>query len=227
MRRKVHTGKHLSDNFPTQNGLKQDALSPLLFHFALEYAIRKVQETQLGPKLNWTHYLLVYADDVNLLGFNIDTINKNRHYDDSNEVGLEANTEKTKYMLLFHHQNSVQNHDIKIANRCFENVAQFKYFGTIVTNQNFKNAFFWDVGPCRSCVKRRFGKTYRLHPRPPAHAGFSLTDFSTLKMEVIRSSETSVHTRATWRHIPQDSILHSHRNENLKSYKSKFDSQGN
>jgi hypothetical protein len=54
--------------------------------------------------------------------------------------------------------------------------------------------------------------------QPPAHAGSSLADFSTLKMETIRSSETSVHTRSTRRHIPEDGILHSHRCENLESY---------
>jgi hypothetical protein len=74
----VRIGKHLSDNFPIQNGLKQgDDLLPLLFNFALEYAIRKVQENQVGLKLNGTHLLLVYADDVNLLEDNADTTQRN------------------------------------------------------------------------------------------------------------------------------------------------------
>jgi hypothetical protein len=57
-------------------------------------------------------------------------------FDASKGVGPEVNTEKTKYMLLSRHQNAGQNHDMKIANRCFENVAQFSYLGTTVRNQN-------------------------------------------------------------------------------------------
>jgi hypothetical protein len=76
-----------------------DTLSPLLFNFALEYAIRTVQENQVRLKLNGTHQQHRPAADVNLLGDNANTTKKNIETlsDASKEVGLEINAEETKY----------------------------------------------------------------------------------------------------------------------------------
>jgi hypothetical protein len=77
---KICVGKHLSDTFPIQNGLKQgDALLLLLLNFALEQVIRKVQEYQVNLELNGIHQLLVYAD-INLLGNNINTLYLAKHH---------------------------------------------------------------------------------------------------------------------------------------------------
>ena len=90
---KVQVDKHLSDMFHFTNGLKQrDASLALLFNFALECAITRVQVNQDGLKLNGTHQLLVYADNINILGRSMHTIQKNREpvVVASKENGLEV-----------------------------------------------------------------------------------------------------------------------------------------
>ena len=75
---RARVGKDMSEMFPISSGLKQgDALSPLLFNFALGYAIKRVQVNQDGLKLNGTHQLLAYADDVNILGGSEHTVKEN------------------------------------------------------------------------------------------------------------------------------------------------------
>jgi hypothetical protein len=88
----------------------------------------KFRQTKEGLKLNGTHQLLVYADDVNMLGVSIHTIRKNTEafVIFSKEIGLAVNAEKTKYMVMSRYQNAGQNGNIQLGNKSFETVEQFK-----------------------------------------------------------------------------------------------------
>jgi len=126
---RVRVGKNVSDRFPIRNGLKQgDALSPLLFNFVLEYAIRRVQVSQDGLKLNGTHQLLAYVDDVNILGGSIHTVKENAEalVAATREIGLEVSADKTKCMVMSRDQNAGQNHSVRTDNSTFERVEDFK-----------------------------------------------------------------------------------------------------
>jgi len=115
---RVRVGKNLSGMFLIGNAL------PLLLNFALQYATRRVNVIQDGLKLNGTHQLLVYADDVNILGGSIHTIMENAEalIVASKEIGLEVNADKTGYMVMSQDQNVGQSHSMKTDNRSFEMV---------------------------------------------------------------------------------------------------------
>jgi len=111
----VRVVKHSSNIFPMTNGLKQgDASSPLLFNFAFECAVRRLRVNQDSLKLNGSHQLLVYADDVNRLGGSVHTLKKKAEtlVVAHKETGLEVNADKTKYMVMSRDQNAGRSHDI-------------------------------------------------------------------------------------------------------------------
>jgi len=110
----------------------------MLFNFALEYAIRRVQVNQDGLKLNGTHQLRAYADDVNILGGRVHTLKENAEalVAATKEIGLKVSADKTKYMVMSRDQNAGRIQSVRIDNTTFERVEEFKYLRTTLTNQN-------------------------------------------------------------------------------------------
>jgi len=101
-RSRVKIGNQMSETFNIHNGLKQgDALSHLLFNLVLEYAIKEIQKSEDGLKLNGITQLLTYADDIALLGDNKETLINNTKtvLNKMKGLGLQISAEKTKYMV--------------------------------------------------------------------------------------------------------------------------------
>ena len=107
----------------------------MLLNFALEYAIRRVQVNQDGLKLNGTHQILAYANDVNILGESTHTLKENAWalVAATREIGLEVSADKTKYMVISRDQNAGRIHSVRIDNSTFDRVEDFKYLGTTLT----------------------------------------------------------------------------------------------
>ncbi|PSN38677.1 hypothetical protein C0J52_08897 [Blattella germanica] len=124
----VRVGKQVSDIFEIHNGLKQgDALSPLLSNLDKE-----------GVELNSIHKLLLYADDIVLLGDSEEILKDNMHILRSNtrKLGLEVNVNKTKYKVTHRNASYNENGQLMTNEGNFEEVAEFKYLGALITNRN-------------------------------------------------------------------------------------------
>ena len=114
----------------------------MLLNFAFEYAIRRVRGNQDGLKLNGTHQLLVYADDVNMLGGSVlyvHTVKENTAVlvDASKEIRLEVNADRTKYLVMSRDQNAGRSHSIQVDNSSSEMVEEFKIFGNNLNKSKF------------------------------------------------------------------------------------------
>ena len=104
----------------------------MYFNIALEYDVRRVKVNQNGLKLNGTHQLLAYSDDVNILAGSIHTLKENAVslVPATREIGLEVNADKTKYTVMSRNQHAGRIHSVRIDNSIFDTVEDFKYLCT-------------------------------------------------------------------------------------------------
>lgn len=112
-----------------------NALFLFFFNFPSVYAITKIQANQKSLRQNWS-YQLPYADNGHLLGENLSTIKIKKVFIRNLEIYLEESAEKTKYTFVYCEQNARQTHNIIAGNNRIEYVANLKYFGKTLRNQN-------------------------------------------------------------------------------------------
>jgi hypothetical protein len=103
----------------------------------LEYAIKRVQVNQDGLKLNGTHQLLAYPNDVNILGGSVRTVKKSTEtLVVASKIRLLVNGDKTKYMVMSRDQNAGRIRKIKKDNSSIGRVEEFKKKKKTRTNRN-------------------------------------------------------------------------------------------
>jgi len=122
-----------------KNSLKQgDALSPLLFNFVLNYAIMRVQIIQEGLKLNGTYQLLVYAYEVNKLGWSVLIRKENAEalVAARKDNGIKVSAKQSKYMVVSCNDIALRSHNTRNDNSSFDKLEQFIHLDTTLTDQN-------------------------------------------------------------------------------------------
>jgi hypothetical protein len=115
--------------FHVKNALKQDVLSSLPFTSSVGYAIRRIQVNQNGLKLNGTHQLLFYADDVHILGRSVHSIRKRAEATviASKKMKLEVSADKLKYLVMSRDESAGRSHNIRTGNGSFERMFVCSY----------------------------------------------------------------------------------------------------
>ena len=82
--------------------------------------------------MKWTHQVLVYANDVNILGGSVHPVKRNAValVVAGKEIGLDVNVDKVKYMVMSRYRRVGRSHSTKINNSSFKRVEEIRHLGT-------------------------------------------------------------------------------------------------